>query len=203
MRVCRLAFMSRLRFSTMLLMQLSRARQRVWDWMACRQMGHSSFFLRHCLMQWQQKLWAQFRMTACRQYRYRLKGLFYYSIYRRNNTADENIKDDIISTLNPTSMKSSEHMMHWSSFSRTSVTCVTTSSFWALAFSFSSCKNKWIIDAKPNCAKSVLKWLWIQSYLCHFQLFVFGQENLFKALPRKGKFADYFLLLRMLKTSKN
>lgn len=65
MSVCRLAFMSRLRFSTMLLMQLSKARQRVWDWMACRQMGHSSFFLRHCLMQWQQKLWAQFRMTAC------------------------------------------------------------------------------------------------------------------------------------------
>lgn len=65
MSVCRLAFMSRLRFSTMLLMQLSRARQRVCDWMGCRQMGHSSFFLRHCLMQWQQKLWAQFRMTAC------------------------------------------------------------------------------------------------------------------------------------------
>lgn len=36
---------------------------------------------------------------------------------------------------NLTSMKSSEQMMHWSSFSRTSVTCVTTSSFWALASS--------------------------------------------------------------------
>lgn len=43
--------------------------------------------------------------------------------------------------LHLTSMKSSEQMMHWSSFSSTSVTCVTTSSFWALAFSFSSCKN--------------------------------------------------------------
>lgn len=65
MRLCLLAFMSRLRFPTMLSMQLSSAKQRVWDWMLCRQMGHSSFFLRHCLMQWQQKLWAQFRMTAC------------------------------------------------------------------------------------------------------------------------------------------
>lgn len=41
-----------------------------------------------------------------------------------------------------TSMKSSEQMLHCSSLSSTSVICVTTSSFWALAFSFSSCGRR-------------------------------------------------------------
>jgi len=41
-----------------------------------------------------------------------------------------------------TSMKSSEQTLHCSSLSSTSVICVTTSSFWALAFSFSSCGRK-------------------------------------------------------------
>lgn len=139
MRVCRLDFMSRLRFSTMLSMQLSRARQRLWDWMARRQMGHSSFFLRHCLMQWLQKLWAQFRMTACRRYQYSSKV---HNLLNPLKKYKLMIRFQHHASMNPTSMKSSEQMMHWSSFSRTSVTCVTTSSFWALACSFSSCKKK-------------------------------------------------------------
>lgn len=163
--VWRLAFISRLKFSTMLSMQLSSARQRVWDWMACRQIGHSSFFLRHCLMQWLQKLWAQFRMTAWRRWQYR--GVDFLR-------ASETDMHDVIKGLKwdnkgrpPTSMKSSEQMMHWSSFSRTSVTCVTTSSFWALAFSFSSYekkdeeKNKVLLVPYKTQQKIKLKCPWI------------------------------------------
>ncbi len=47
-----------------------------------------------------------------------------------------------------TSMKSSEQMLHCSSLSSTSVICVTTSSFWALAFSFSSCGRRLQIIAQ-------------------------------------------------------
>lgn len=55
----------------------------------------------------------------------------------------------------------------------------------------------------PNYAKRILRWSLIWSYLCHFQLFVFGQKNLFEALPRKGKFTDYLLLLRTFKTDRS
>lgn len=37
-------------------------------------------------------------------------------------------------------------------------------------------------------------------YLCYFQFFIFGREDLFKAFLRTGKFSYYFFLLRMQKT---
>ena len=46
-------------------MQLSRTREGVLDLMSFRQMGHSIFRFIHSLMQKEQKLWAQFKVTAC------------------------------------------------------------------------------------------------------------------------------------------
>lgn len=56
-------------------------------------------------------------------------------------------------------MKSSEQMMHCSSLSSTSVICVTTSAFWALAFSFSSCHktaqhHSSVLDSSIHCLSS-------------------------------------------------
>lgn len=71
MRTLLLSFTSELRRSTILLMQLSRTSELVLDSMSFRQMGHSIFRFIHSLMQKEQKLWAQFRVTACN-----VKGTF-------------------------------------------------------------------------------------------------------------------------------
>lgn len=46
-------------------MQLSRTTERVCENRFCLQMGHSSFRFLHWFIQCEQKLWAQFNVTAC------------------------------------------------------------------------------------------------------------------------------------------
>lgn len=64
-RLRRCSFISTSSFSTILFMQLSSTRERVFDLISCLQIGHSTLRFVHSLIQQEQKLCAQFRVTAC------------------------------------------------------------------------------------------------------------------------------------------
>lgn len=66
MRDRRRCFVSSSKFSTSLSIQLSRTSDRVLDDIFPLQIGHSNLRFIHSLMQYEQKLCAQFKVTACK-----------------------------------------------------------------------------------------------------------------------------------------